>query len=530
MTKVKNILRCYAMGMGVKSISSAFHISRNTVRKYVRRYQESGLSTEKLLSMSEEHLQEMFCVSQPRGYKPSPRRSEFEALLPDYAKRLSRKGVTVKSLYEEYISQHPDGYKRAQFGDLIRRYRLQTKAIGHVEHLAGDQMYVDFAGDRLQVTDAVTGEISAVEVFVAILPCSQLTYCEAVWSQKKEDLILACENAFHFFGGVPMAIVPDNLKSAVTKSDRNEPIINEEFASFAEFYNCAVYPARVRHPKDKALVENAVKLMYRSIYTDIEGQTFHDLASLNEAIWKSLEAFNNRKLTGRKQSRRELFEEVEAEYLQPLPAVRYQLKARKTVTVMRNSYATLNKHHYSVPKEYIGKRVDIIYDADTLEIFCGLKLVTTHHRDDTPYGYTQKPSHNLPGRHGSYEKDLDEIFQRAATVDNILLVYLKEVAAQKKYPPLAFRVCRGIMSLEKKYGLERLVAACACASQARLYGYNEVREILERGDDVDFMPSSDDASGESGTASPAQHKNIRGRDYYSSNKPINKKKNDNGNE
>ena len=131
-------------------------------------------------------------------------------MLPDYAKRLSRKGVTVKSLYEEYINQHPDGYKRAQFGDLIRRYRLQTKAIGHVEHLAGDQMYVDFAGDRLQVTDAVTGEATAVEVFVAILPCSQLTYCEAVWSQKKEDLILACENAFHFFGGVPMAIVPDN--------------------------------------------------------------------------------------------------------------------------------------------------------------------------------------------------------------------------------------------------------------------------------------------------------------------------------
>ena len=250
MTKVKNILRCHAMGMGIKSISSAFHMSRNTVRKYVRRYQESGLSPERLLSMSEEHLQEMFCISQPRGYKPSPRRVELDALLPDYAKRLSRKGVTVKSIYEEYVHQYPNGYKRAQFETLIRRYRLQTKAIGHVEHLAGDQMYVDFAGDKLEVTDAVTGEITSVEVFVAILPCSHLTYCEAVWSQKKEDLILACENAFHFYGGVPMAIVPDNLKSAVTKSDRNEPVINEEFASFAEFYNCAVYPARVRHPKD----------------------------------------------------------------------------------------------------------------------------------------------------------------------------------------------------------------------------------------------------------------------------------------
>ena len=388
-------------------------------------------------------------------------------------------------------------------------------------------MYVDFAGDRLEVTDANTGEVRSVEVFVAILPCSQYTYCEAVWSQKKEDFILACENALRFYGGAPMAIVPDNLKSAVIKSDRNEPIINEEFAAFAEFYNCAVYPARVRHPKDKALVENAVKLMYRSVYADIEGKVFHDLSSLNEAILQSLDSFNRRKLSGRKESRKELFEEMEKDYLQELPARRYQMKSRKSVTVLRNSYVTLNKHHYSMPKEFIGKRVDIIYDADTLEIFYGLKLITTHNRDDTPYAYTQKASHNLPGRHGSYEKDLDEIFQRAASVDNILLVYLKEVAAEKKYLPLAFKICRGIMSLEKKYGLERLVAACACASQSRRYGYQEVLDILEHGEDVDFMSSAETESDGVTQSTPAQHKNIRGREYYSNKS--NSKKSENGN-
>ena len=324
-----------------------------------------------------------------------------------------------------------------------------------------------------------------------------------------------------------MAIVPDNLKSAVIKSDRNEPIINEEFAAFAEFYNCAVYPARVRHPKDKALVENAVKLMYRSVYADIEGRVFNDLSSLNEAILQSLDSFNRRKLSGRKESRRELFEEMEKDYLQELPARRYQMKSRKSVTVLRNSYVTLNKHHYSMPKEFIGKRVDIIYDADTLEIFYGLKLITTHNRDDTPYAYTQKASHNLPGRHGSYEKDLDEIFQRAASIDNILLVYLKEVAAEKKYPPLAFKICRGIMSLEKKYGLERLVAACACASQSRRYGYQEVLDILEHGEDVDFMSSSETEFEGSTQSTLAQHKNIRGREYYSNKS--NSKKSENGN-
>ena len=435
MTKLKNLLRCYATGMGIKSISSAFHISRNTVRKYVRRFQESGFTLDQSLSMSEEKLQELFADNRSRGRKPSQRMEELEALIPDYVKRLSQKGVTVKPLHEEYLKDHPEGYLYSNFKRAVRRYRYQVKAIGHVEHMAGDQMYVDYAGDKLEIVDAESGEVRSVEVFVAILPCSHYTYCEAVWSQKKEDLIVACENAPHFFGGVPMAIVPDNLKSAVPRSDRDEPIINEDFAAFAEFYGMAVFPARVRRPKDKALVENAVKLMYRSVYVDIEGLVFHDLASLNVAIQKSLETFNSRRLSGRRQSRRELFDEVEKDFLQPLPDVRYQMKCRKTATVLGNSHVMLNKHHYSVPTEYIGKRMDIVYDADTVEIFHGLRLVTVHHRDDTPYGYSQKESHNLPGRHGSYEKDLEEIYGRAGSIGNILLVFLKDVAAQKKYLP-----------------------------------------------------------------------------------------------
>ncbi len=277
-------------------------------------------------------------------------------------------------------------------------------------------------------------------------------------------------------------------------------------------------------------MENAVKLMYRSVYADIEGLTFHDLDSLNNAIRTSLDRFNDRRMASRKHSRRQLFEQMEAGYLRPLPAIGYQMKEQKTVTVMRNSYVTLLKHHYSVPKEYIGKRVDIVYDAETLDIFHGLRHVATHHRDDTPYGYTQKPSHNLPGRHGSYEKDIDEIFERAASIDNIVLVYLKEVAVHKKYPPIAFRSCRGILSLEKKFGLERLVAACACASQARFYGYQEVLDILEKGDDADFLPSADDCDTDGEAPVLPRHKNIRGRDYFSKSIISNNlKKDNNGN-
>ena len=501
------------MGMGIKSISSAFHLSRNTVRKYVRKFQESGLTTEQILLMSEEKLQDMFLDSTNRSRVPSSRRVELDALVPDYVKRLSKKGVTVKSLHEEYQKAHPDGYQYTQFKQAIRAYKCQIRAVGHVEHLAGDQMYIDYAGDKLEIVDEATGEVRSVEVFVAILPCSHYTYCEAVWSQKKEDLIAACENALHFFGGAPLAVVPDNLKAAVTQSDRNEPVINEDFAALAEFYDMAVYPARARRPKDKALVENAVKLMYRSVYVDIEGMVFHDLDSLNAAICVSLTAFNNRRLSGRKESRRDLFEETEKGFLQPLPAMRYQMKSRKTATVMQNSFVVLNKHNYSVPKEYIGKRVDLIYDAENVNIYHGLKLITIHQRDDTPYTYSQKDAHGLPGHHGSYEKDLEEIYQRAGEIDNILLLYLKDVAEQAKYPPKAFRSCRGIMSLEKKYGLDRLVAACACATEGRLYGYNEIRGILERGDDAAFLAPDDEKA--EAAPEPQRHKNIRGREYYS---------------
>jgi len=514
-TKVRNILRCYAMGMGIKEICTVFELSRNTVRRYVRLFQNSGKTPEQLLSLSPAHLQEMFGGPESRRREPSQRELELEALLPDYAVRLSRKGVTKKMIYEEYKREHPDGYRHSSFGVRLQQYMVQTRAVGHVEHYAGDQMYIDFAGDKLEIVDNESGEVRKVEVFVAILPCSYYTYCEAVFSQGTRDLIRACENALRYFEGAPLAIVPDNLKAAVIRSDHHEPRINDEFAAFAEHYGCAVYPARVRRPKDKALVENAVKLLYRTVYLPIEGMIFHEIGDLNTCMHMCLHDFNEALMAGRGCSRKDMFLKVEKEYLQPLPEQGYMMKERKVGTVMKNSYVKLLGHNYSVPVEYIGKRVDIIYDEDLLEIYCGFQLITTHHRDDTPYEFTRKEAHNLPGHYGSYDKDLDDVYQRAAEIDNIVLNYLKEVARVMKYPAKAFRSCRGILSLEKKYSQARLVAACACATEKHVYSYTDVKEILEKGDDVDFMPSDDgEILPPEEPKQPRMHGNIRGRDYY----------------
>ena len=322
-----------------------------------------------------------------------------------------------------------------------------------------------------------------------------------------------------YFEGVPAAIVPDNLKAAVTRSDRNEPVINGDFAAFAEYYGCAVYPARARHPKDKALVENAVKLLYRSIYLEIEGMTFSGLEELNAAIHVSLLDFNEKVMAGREVSRKEMFLQGEKDYLRPLPVKRYVMKERKLMTVGKNSYVSLFKHNYSVPKEYVGRRMTILYDAGTVEIYCDMNLVATHDRCDIPYAYSWKKEHNLPGHYGPYDKDLEELFRRASEIDNIVLNYLREVERAMQYLPKAFRSCRGILTLEKKYGRDRLVAACTCADQKLQYGYQALREVLELGEDADFLPDEDGKVQPDMTSpAPLTHKNIRGREYYRKDK------------
>ena len=202
---------------------------------------------------------------------------------PGYIFRLTRKGTSVRKLFKEYHAEHSDGFQLSSFKRTVRQYKFHIKVVGYVEHYAADQMYIDFAGNGLEVVDEMTGGTKKAEVVVAVQPFRHYTYCEAVWSQCKEDLIKGCENVMQYFEGVPAAIVPDNLKATVTRSDRNEPVINDDFTALTERYGCAVYPARVRNPNDKALDENVVKLLYRSVYLDIERMTFSSLDEPNTA-------------------------------------------------------------------------------------------------------------------------------------------------------------------------------------------------------------------------------------------------------
>ena len=228
--------------------------------------------------------------------------------------------MSVRKLFKEYHAEYLDGLQLSSFKRAVCQYKFHIKVVGHVEHYAADQMYVDFAGDRLEVVDEMTSETKKAEVFVAVLPFSHYTYCEAVWSQRKEDLIRGCENAMQYFEGVPADIVPDNQRAAAQRSDYNEPVINDDFAAFAEHLrlrglSCPCTPPQ----RPKGLVENTVKLLYRSVYLDIEEMTFSSLDGLNTTIRIFLLDFNEKVMVGREMSRKEMFLRGEKDYLRPLP-------------------------------------------------------------------------------------------------------------------------------------------------------------------------------------------------------------------
>lgn len=511
MNKIRQVLRCYASGNGTKSISSMLSISRNTVKKYLHIYQKSGLSFDEVLSLDDSSLYTLFQYKNKSEEEPPERYKELQPLLADYAKRLKKRGVTRQTLFEEYHKSHPDGYARSRFCTHLQAYIALSHPIARLEHKAGDKMYIDYAGDKLSIIDRRTGEILPVEVFVAILPCSQLTYVEAVMTQRKEDLIRACEGALLFYGGTPSAIVPDNLKAAVTKPSRYEAILNDDFEAFAQHYGCAVIPARVRKPRDKALVEGAVKLIYRSIYTRLEGREFYDLACLNAAIGVALEMHNNALMSGRTYSRRDQFEEIERDCLGALNPIRFELKERHRATVQKNGYIRLEKHYYSVPWQHIGKKVNILYTASTVDIYLKYDKIASHPRSYRPFGYTHNPEHLASSQKIITDWNPEKFLSHAASIHKDVENYIRQVIEAKSHPEQAYKSCRGILSFVSKVGTKRLINACRWASSYGLYNYPAIVKILENRQD-ELPLEEDDPQG--GSPYMPSHQNIRGKEYY----------------
>jgi transposase len=381
----------------------------------------------------------------------------------------------------------------------------------HLEHKAGDKLFVDYTGKKLSIVDRQTGEIRQVEVFVGILGASQLTYVEATESQNKEDFIGAVENALIFFGGVPKAIVPDNLKSAVAKSNKYEPILNETFEDFAHHYGTAILPTRANKPKDKALVEGAVKIIYTRIFAALRDQTFFSLQELNRAIQEKLDQHNKTPFQGKSHSRWQFFNEIEKSELAPLPQETYDFKKFSWTTVYKNSHVWLgeDKHYYSAPYRYVGEKVKVVYTKTRVEIYHKQVRIAFHSRDYSAYKYTTQKEH-MPSTHQYVSEWSPEKFKNWATaIGKETRELVERIIESKQHPEQAYKSCVGILTFGKKYSNTRLNNACKRALYYQNFNYLTVKNILEK--ELDLEPF-EDLFAQQMTFS--FHENIRGKEYY----------------
>ncbi|MEY3590712.1 MAG: hypothetical protein RLZZ466_1233 [Bacteroidota bacterium] len=508
MSKIRQVLRFFTQGRSKIFISTHLGTSRNTVKRYIRKFLEERLTYQEVSEMSDAQLEVIFGSSQPPDL--GTRYDELHKLLPEFEKRFRQRGVTILMLFNQYRQLHPEGYGQTQFHRYFTSYIGRSKPVMHMEHKAGDKMYIDFAGEKLSITDQQSGEVQSLELFVAILGCSQLTYLEAVATQRRQDFIGACENALQYFGGVPAAIVPDNLKSAVIKSNKYEPTINETFADFAEHYGTAIVPARAYRPKDKSLVEGMVKIVYRKMYAKLSATTYFTLESLNEAIRGYLEELNNAPFKGREYSRRQQFEEIEKAALLPLPLYRYEFKQQVVVTVMKNGHVCLgaDKHYYSVPYRFIGKKVKLLFTRDRVDVFYKYECIATHPREYRKYHYTTHSEHLATAHRYLSDWTPEKFIEQARQIDEEVATYILRVIENKPHPEQAYKSCSGILNLARKVGTGRLLRACRRASSYGVYNYAIIQQILEK-----RLDELSEEEKELQSEMPTHH-NIRGRDYY----------------
>jgi transposase len=492
-------------GFSNRQISTATGVSRPVVAEYLAAYAGSGLSWDEFSKLADSQAIER--LSAPKEGR-DPRLAVAIDFFPYMLTELPRVGVTREILWKEYRVKHPDGFEYSQFCHHFRTWcRAETEVTLTMEHKAGDRMYVDFSGAKRRYRE--NGVEREAEIFVAILGASQYTYVEALRSQQKEDFITGNRNALLFFGGTPAAIVPDCLKSGVSKADRYESEVNAEYADFARHHGTVIFPARPHSPRDKALVESAVNIMYTRILAPLRDREFESLDALNMAIWELLEAHNAKPFQRLPYSRGELFETIDKPALKPLPAIRYEYTSFKTATVGFNYHVEVreDKHSYSVPFAYARKQVEVAITTRTVEIYHDNQRIAFHKRAFGP-GYTTASEHR-PAHHRFYlEWTPERIISWASETSVHARSLVKAILERATYPDQAYRSCVGIINFSKKYPVERLDIACRMALAEGSHSYQAVKKILEKGRDLIA------ASDEKNQRTLPFHENLRGQAAY----------------
>ncbi len=505
MRKIKEVLRLkFETDLSDRRIARCCHISRPAVRAYLSRFEKAGLSWPAAAELDDATLEHKL-------YPPVPTLPATERTVPDWTqihRELRRKGVTLTLLWHEYKAAHPAGFQYSWFCDQYRSWAGRLDVVMRQEHRAGEKLFVDYAGQTVEVVDRRTGEICQAQIFVAVLGASSYTYAEATWTQTLADWIGSHVRAFEFLGGTPEVIVPDNLRPAVSKAHRYEPDLNPTYQDLANHYSVAVLPARVRKPRDKAKAEAGVLLVERWILAVLRNQTFFSLEALNRAIARLLKRLNERPFKKLPGSRQELFEQLDRPALQSLPMNAYEFAQWKKVQVNIDYHIEIEGHYYSVPYQLVRRQLDARYSARTVECFHKGQRVASHIRSRLK-GHHTTVSEHMPKSHRQYaEWTPQRLIRWAEKTGSATAGVVQTILQQRTYPQQGFRSCLGILRLGKSFGEDRLEAACRRALKIGSCSYKSIDSILRQGLDRRALPE------QQALELSIEHHNIRGSDYY----------------
>lgn len=502
MRQLKEVLRLsFSAGLSIRKISASTKVSVGSIQQILKRAEQLQLSWPLLDDPDDQTLALKF-YPQPDA-KPSRRRQE-----PDWYElhqELKKKGVTKQLLWEEYAQQFPNRcYSYSQFCARFEAWLSKQQRSMRQIHHAGEKLFLDYAGPTVPVVCAASGEIRQAQIFVAVLGASNYTYAEATWTQRLPDWLASHVRAFEFFGGTPKLLVPDNLKSGVSKCCRYDPEVNPSYQQLAAHYQVAVLPARPYKPKDKAKVEVGVQVVERWILAKLRHQTFFSLAELNLCIKALVTDLNQKPFKQWPGNRRQWFEKLDQPALSPLPQSAYQFVDIKKARVNIDYHISYDQHLYSVPHYCVGEQVELYAGDKLLEVYFQGKRIASHARRSHP-GTTTTAEH-MPERHVRHQQwNPGRLLTWAQSIGPDTLAWVKTQLQRKQHPEQAYRVCLGLLNLSRAYPAERLNRACAHANRQALFKLKNVKAILQS--NLDRLPESAPIQA---SLLPQDHENIRG--------------------
>ena len=505
MRKIRDVLRLNAGGLSKRKIAVSLGIGATAAGDCIRRARQAGLSWPLPDDLGDEALEARLFPASSALAAIRARRPEPD--WPAVHRELRRKGVTLQLVWEEHRVAHPAGHGYSRFCELYRSWEGRLSPTMRQSHVAGERLFVDYAGTTLEVVDGSSGEVLTAQLFVATLGASSYTFAEATWSQGLADWIGSHTRAFAFFGGVSAMVVSDNLKSGITKACFYEPAVNRTYCEMATHYDTAVVPARPYKPRDKAKVEVAVQVATRWIIAKLRNHRFFTLAALNAAIAVEVAALNSRVTRHLGASRRTLFEELERSALKSLPAEPYTFCEWKECRAGLDYHVEVEKHYYSVPHGLLRQVLWARFTACTVEVFHRGKRVATHVRSSSNRKHTTVRDH-MPSSHRRHADWTPQRIRRQANdIGPQTSTLIEVILREKTHPEQGFRASIGILRHAKTFGSERLEAACDRALDIGARSYTSVTSILKTNLDRQRPAPATDGP-------VIAHDNIRGPRYF----------------